>query len=54
MSSDNKEIEDTKGIKVALIIEVLGKPKEYLIDSLNKIIEQIDEENQSISNEEET
>ncbi len=45
MSSDKTEInQETKGIKVALIIEVLGKPKEYLTDSLNKIIEQIDKE----------
>lgn len=48
MSSDKKknvqEIQETKGIKVALIVEVLGKPKEYLTDSLNKIIEQIDKE----------
>jgi hypothetical protein len=43
MSSD-KQIEETKGIKVALIVEVLGKPKEYLTDSLNKIIQQIDKE----------
>lgn len=42
MSSDKDP--ETKGIKVALIIEVLGKPKEYLSDSLNKIIEQIDKE----------
>lgn len=39
----NKE-KDTKGIKAALIIEMLGKPKEHLTDSLNKIIEQIDKE----------
>ena len=43
MSSD-KENQETKRIKVGLIIEVLGKPKEYLTDSLNKIIEQIDKE----------
>ena len=42
MSSE--EIKETKGIKVACIIEVLGKPKEYLTESLNKIIEQIDKE----------
>jgi hypothetical protein len=41
---ENKEIQETKGIQVALIIEVLGKPKEYLTDSLNKIVEQIDKE----------
>ncbi len=42
MSSD--ELKETKGIKVSLIVEVLGKPKEYLTDSLNKIVEQIDKE----------
>jgi hypothetical protein len=39
----NKE-KETTGIKAALIIEILGKPKEHLTDSLNKIIEQIDNE----------
>jgi hypothetical protein len=35
---------ETTGIKAALIIEILGKPKEHLTDSLNKIIEEIDKE----------
>ncbi len=42
MSSDKDQ--ETKGIKVSLIIEVLGKPKEHLTESLGKIIEQIDKE----------
>lgn len=41
--SSNKKIE-TKGIKVALILEILGKPAEYLTETLNKIIDEIGKE----------
>jgi len=43
MSLDNKELE-TKGIRAAMMIEVIGKPPEHLIETLNNIIKQIDEE----------
>tara|TARA_Y100000294_G_scaffold177771_1_gene204740 strand:+ start:1121 stop:1603 length:483 start_codon:yes stop_codon:yes gene_type:complete len=37
-------IEETKGMKVAIIIEVIGKPPKHLTETLNNIIKQIDEE----------
>ncbi len=43
MSLDNKELE-TKGIRAAMMIEVIGKPPEHLIETLNNIVKQIDEE----------
>ncbi len=36
--------EETKGIRAIMIIEIIGRPPEHLIESLNKIIDQIDEE----------
>ncbi|GBE19954.1 MAG TPA: hypothetical protein ENG87_00220 [Candidatus Pacearchaeota archaeon] len=41
MSPDERE---TRGIKAALIIEVVGRPPEHLIDTLKTIIKRIDEE----------
>ena len=43
MSSKNKDLE-TKGINAIIILEIIGKPPEYLTETLNKIISQIDEE----------
>lgn len=43
MSSKNKDLE-TKGINAIIILEIIGKPSEYLTETLNKIISQIDEE----------
>ncbi len=40
MNSD----EDTKGIEASLIFEIIGKPKEHIVESLNKIIDAIDKE----------
>jgi len=40
MSSDK----ETKGIRAAMIIEVLGTPPEHLTEVLNKLIKAIDEE----------
>ncbi|MDD3151124.1 MAG: hypothetical protein PHV68_09890 [Candidatus Gastranaerophilales bacterium] len=37
--------EDGKGVRAEMIIEVLGRPPQHLIDTLNKIIEEIDKEN---------
>jgi len=42
MNSDNSN--DTKGINAMMIIEVLGRPKEHLTETLNDIVKQIDEE----------
>lgn len=39
-----KKIEETKGIRASMIIEVIGKPPEHLIDALNEIINKIDAE----------
>ena len=36
--------EETKNIRVALVIEVIGTPKEHLTDTLGKLIKNIDEE----------
>ena len=36
--------EETKGIRIMMIIEVLGKPPEHLTETLNNIIKAIDEE----------
>ncbi len=38
------EERETKGIKVMLIIEVIGRPPEHLIETLENIIKRIDEE----------
>ncbi len=38
-----KKDEEVK-INAILILEIIGKPKEYLVETLNKIIEQIDKE----------
>lgn len=35
---------ETKGISANLILEVLGKPKEHLVETLNNIIDKIKEE----------
>ncbi|MGY4884113.1 MAG: hypothetical protein ACP5NZ_00880 [Nanobdellota archaeon] len=40
----NKKDNETTGIRVALVIEVLGKPPEHLTDTLEKIIESLDKE----------
>lgn len=36
--------EETKGIRAIMIIEIIGRPPEHLTESLNKIIDQLDEE----------
>ncbi len=38
------EINETKGINVVMIVEVIGRPPEHLTETLNNIIKQIDEE----------
>jgi len=43
MSLKDREME-TKGINAVMIIEVIGKPPEHLTETLNKMINQIDEE----------
>jgi hypothetical protein len=40
----NKNLE-TKGIVASLIIEIIGKPKEHLVETLEKIIGEIEKEN---------
>jgi len=35
---------ETKNIRVVMIIEVIGRPPEHLIETLNDLIKQIDEE----------
>ncbi len=35
---------EEKGINALFILEIIGKPKEHLIETLNKIIDQIDKE----------
>lgn len=42
-SSNKKEFE-TKGIRSIIILEIIGKPPEYLVETLERIIKQIDEE----------
>lgn len=39
-----QKYEETKGIRAVMIFEIIGKPPKHLIESLNKIIEQIDNE----------
>lgn len=36
--------ENTKGIKAVLIFDIIGRPKEYLVEALGKIVEEIDKE----------
>jgi len=40
----NKEIKETKGIKSSIILEIIGRPPEHLIETLESIIKQIDGE----------
>lgn len=35
---------ETKGIKVALMFDIIGRPPEYLVESLGKIIDELDKE----------
>lgn len=42
MSSKNEE--KKKGIKVALVLEMIGRPVEYLNETMNKIIEEMGKE----------
>ena len=42
--SSNKREEETKGIRSTLILEIIGKPPEHLIETLESIIKRIDEE----------
>lgn len=42
---NSNEFEDVKGIKVLMIIEVIGRPPEHLTETLDNLIEQIDSEN---------
>ena len=39
-----KEFKQTKNIRVVMIFEIIGKPQKHLVESLEKIIERIDEE----------
>jgi len=43
MSLRNKNLE-TKGLRAVFILEIIGRPAEHLTETLNKIIDQIDEE----------
>jgi len=36
--------QETKGVKAVMIVEIIGKPPEHLIETLEGIIKQIDEE----------
>ncbi|MDP2628485.1 MAG: hypothetical protein Q8P15_01150 [Nanoarchaeota archaeon] len=40
----NSEIEETKGIKAMMILEIVGKPPEHLVETLENLIKNIDEE----------
>ena len=43
MSSDKKSME-TKGIKATIILEIIGKPPEHLVETLEELAKNIDEE----------
>lgn len=38
------EIEETRGIRALMILEIIGKPPEHLTETLNKLIDGIDDE----------
>jgi len=38
------QIEETKGLRVVMILEIIGRPPEHLTQTLNDIIKQLDEE----------
>ncbi len=40
----NKKKEETRGIRAAVILDVIGKPPEYLVEVLEKLTKNIDEE----------
>jgi len=44
MSLDKEKIEDSKGIRAIMILEVLGRPPEHLTETLEKLAKEIDEE----------
>ncbi len=44
MSLDKEKIEDSKGIRAIMILEVLGRPPEHLTETLKKLAKEIDEE----------
>lgn len=35
---------ETKGIRAALVFDIIGRPPEYLTETLGKIIDEIDNE----------
>ena len=37
-------MEETKNIRVILIFEIIGRPPKHLVDSLGKIIKEVDKE----------
>ncbi len=39
-----RAFKETKNIRVVMVFEIIGKPKKHLVESLEKIIERIDEE----------
>lgn len=45
VSLNNKEERETKGIIATIILEIIGKPPEHLIKTLEELIEKIDKEN---------
>ena len=40
----NSEIDDTKNIRASMIIEVLGKPADHVLETLQNLVKQIGEE----------
>jgi len=45
MSSKNKDDRETKGIQAVLVLEMIGRPAEYIKESMNKVIEEMEKEN---------
>ena len=44
MSSKNNNLRGIKGIKAVFVLEILGRPKEHLIQTLDKLIDTLNKE----------
>ena len=40
----NKKSMETKGIRATIILEIIGKPPEHLVETLEELAKKIDEE----------
>lgn len=44
MSSEKNKDRETKGIQAMMILEMIGRPAEYIVESMGKVIEEMEKE----------